>query len=439
MRPTRCTSALAAASCALIGTALFLDGPAYLLAGASLALIPAAAAFVFQKKTKDILASVTVERTPSTRAARQGTEFTIETSVAGKVPPGTRALVRDLIPAEAVRTGDIPEIALAAQGPVKAAYTLVPLLHGTLSVRGIRIELSDRFFRAVTDMTAPAYAGPEIEVLPVPCFELPGAHPSSGGRLERDRFNIFKGATIRSFRPYVQGDDLRFIDWKLSAKSGKFILREYTGQEKMPGLIVLDLPDRSEKYDADAFSRLVNRVTGEAGQAIHTGGEVSILLVSGINLVGMLLNERQLSACVTWIQKEAYPRDRLYHAYRLGTASDIRTARRSIRRRLEPARDQPGMGEFLEKYDAVLSRDLAHREKYVFDVQISRLLQKAGPFDEVRVYSLLSGDTSHIRHILYAARNEHIESRLLSPAFCDRVVRRRFAKRSTGTGLEAIA
>ncbi|MDD1702387.1 MAG: DUF58 domain-containing protein, partial [Methanoregula sp.] len=419
--------------------ALLLDSPAFLLAGASLAVLPLAAGFAFHTKTQAILASVSVERTPSTRVARQGVEFTVGVSVAVKIPLDTRVRIRDLPPTDRVRAGEIPEFTFSPGEPPTAAYPLVPLLHGTLSIQGIHIEISDRFFRTETDMTGPAYAGPEIEVLPVPCFELPGAYPASSGRLERDRFTIFKGATIRSFRQYVPGDDIRFVDWKLSAKSGKFIVREYTSQEKMPGLIVLDLPDQAEGYDTDAFSRLINRVTGEAEQAIRTAGEVSILLISGINLAGMLLNERRLSACITWIRQEAYPRNRLYHAYRLGTTGDIRTARRSIQRRRDRADEQQGMEAFLTTYDDVLSKDLAHREKYVFDVQISRLLQKAGPFDEVRVFSLLSGDISHIRHVLFTAKNAHIESRLLSPAAGDKAARRRLA-RTTGTvHIEAIS
>jgi uncharacterized protein (DUF58 family) len=420
-------------------TGLVLDDQTCLLAGASLAFLPLAAAGAFLKKTRAILTSVEVDRRPETRVVRQGGEVPLETSIACTVPEGTRVHIRELLPTGMIRPGETPELTLPSAARPLMTYTILPLVHGSLWIGGIRIEIADRFYRTSTDMTGLAYAGPEIEVLPAPCFEAKDSRPDSSGKLEKDRFSIYKGATIRSFREYVPGDDIRVIDWKLSAKHEKFIVREYGAQEKMPGLIVLDLPDRSTVYDTEEFARLINRVTGEAEQAIRTTGEVSILLISGITLVDMLLNERRLSRCVTWLQKEAYPRNRLYYAYRLETQGDIRMTRRNLQRRRELAEETPEMQEFLARYDSILSQDLAHREKYVFDVQFSRLLQQGGPFEEVRIYSLLCGDISHIRHAFAAARNAHLDSRLISPVFRDGTTRLRFARKAGSTRIEALA
>ena len=265
--------------------------------------------------------------------------------------------------------------------------------------------------------------------MPVPCFVTPGIEQVAGtGRRETNRFSIYKGSNIISYRDYVNGDNLRFVDWKLSAKYGKLIVRQYGAQEKKPGLIVLDLPEVKEEFDTAAFAGLINRVTGEAEQSIIAAGEVSILLISGINLTGMLLNERSLPRCISWIRKEAYPRNGLYHAYRLETENDLRITRRRMSHQADRAGENPPMLAFLQKYDDVLFKNLMLREKYIFDVQISRLLQQAGPFDEVQVYSLLNGDISHIRHILFAVTRAHSEKRLLSPAFSDRKIRFRFAE-----------
>lgn len=440
MRPTRCTFALAAASGALLVTGLVLDGPTYLFTGASLALLPLAAAVTFQKKTRKLLASVKVNRQPETRAVRQGVEFTVATSIACSVPDRTQIHITELLPTGMIRPGVTPELTLPGTAQPAMTYTVLPLIHGSLWIRGIHIEITDRFYRTGADMTGPAYAGPEIDVLPVPCFEAKDTHPDSSGKLEKDRFSIYRGATIRSFREYVSGDDIRIIDWKLSAKYEKFIVREYTAQEKMPGLIILDLPDRSATYNTEDFARLINRVTGETEQAIRTAGEVSILLISGITLVDMLLNERQLSRCITWLRQEAYPRNRLHYAYRLETTADIRITRRSIQRQQEEVKSSPQIREFLTRFDSILSQDLGHREKYVFDVQVSRLLQQGNPFDEVRIYSLLDGDASHIRHVLAAAQKAHIvECRLISPKFREKAARLRYARKTNNTQIEALA
>jgi len=437
VRPTRCTYTLVAASSVLLVTGLILEDPGFLLVGASLALIPFAAAITFQKKARSLLDSVSVNRRPETRVIRQGMECTITTDIACSVPEQTRADIHELLPVGLIRPDATPKLSLPTGSASVMTYTLIPLVHGSLWINGIHIEIADRFFRTGTDMTAPSYAGPVIEVLPVPLFAGTDACPDMSGTLEKDRFSIFKGATIRSFREYVPGDDSRIIDWKLSAKYDKVIVREYVSQETMPGLIVLDLPDRSATYNTDEFARLINRVTGQADQIIRTTGKVSILLISGITLADMLLDERRIPRMISWIQNEAYPRNRLYHAYRLEITRDIRRTRHSIRRELSGTTTK--LQDFLGSYDTILSQNLAHREKYVFDIQFSRLLLANGPFREILVYSLLNGDVSHVRHILAVAQDAHADSRLLSPVFRDPTARRRFIRIAGSTRLEALA
>jgi hypothetical protein len=408
--------------------ALLLDDPAFLFAGASLAVIPVVSAFAFRQKTREILASVSVIRRPEKKVARQGMQISLEVTVGCKVPPGTRIRIREILPPGVVRTGDIPEIMFPTGDPPVVVYPLIPLIHGRLEIPGVRIDIADRFFQTAAEMTAPAYAGPEIQVFPVSFIETRSAQRMAGGHQETNRFSIYKGSTVRSFREYVPGDDLRFIDWKLSAKYEKYIVREYGAQEKKPGLLVLDLPDRSAGFDEAAFAHLINRMTGEAERSIRTSGEVSILLISGINLTDMILNERSLSRCNAWIREEAYPRNRLYHSYRLETASDIRKTLRTVKRQVMLAQDNQDMQVFLNRFNSVIAQNLVRQDRYTFDIQILRLLHQAGPFDEMRIYSMLIGDVSHIRHIFSAAQNAHIDKRLFSPAFRDKKNRARFAE-----------
>jgi len=437
VRPTRCTYALAAASGIFLVSGLILEDPGFLLAGASLAVIPLAAAVLFQKKVRSLLASVSVNRRPETRTVRQGMACTITTGIACIVPEQTRADIREILPIGLIHPDTTPKISLPTESSSTMTYTLIPLVHGSLGIEGIHIEITDRFFQTGTDMTAPAYAGPIIEVLPVPLFAGTESRPDLSGTLEKDRFSIYKGATIRSFRDYIPGDDSRIIDWKLSAKYDRVIVREYVAQETVPGLIVLDLPDRSAAYDTGDFTRLINRVTGQADQIIHMAGKVSILLISGITLVDMLLDERHLPRVVTWLQNEAHPRNRVYHTYRLETTRDIRKTRHTIQREL--AGTTPQLRDFLERYDTVLSQNSMHRENYVFDLQFSRLLLANGPFREILVYSLLTGDVSHVRHILAVAEDAHADSRLISSAFRDPAARRRFSRIAGSTRIEALA
>ncbi|MEM1355306.1 MAG: DUF58 domain-containing protein [Planctomycetota bacterium] len=69
-----------------------------------------------------------------------------------------------------------------------------------------------------------------------------------------------KGASIdfKQHRPYVPGDDLRNLDWKVFAKSDKFFIREYEQETNLQAMLLLDASG-SMKYRSplrkDAISK----------------------------------------------------------------------------------------------------------------------------------------------------------------------------------------
>lgn len=82
-------------------------------------------------------------------------------------------------------------------------------------------------------------------------------------------------------REYVQGDDLRFLDWKAFAKSDKYYIKEYEEETNFRAVIVLDtsesmrygsgdLPTKMEygKYMAASLAYLVQKQSDAAGLAL---------------------------------------------------------------------------------------------------------------------------------------------------------------------------
>lgn len=63
------------------------------------------------------------------------------------------------------------------------------------------------------------------------------------GQISGDYRTLFKGSGFEfdQLRDYQQGDDIRFIDWKSSARSGKMLVRQYLEDRNRTVLLVVDI------------------------------------------------------------------------------------------------------------------------------------------------------------------------------------------------------
>src|SRR5215475_10497300 len=52
-----------------------------------------------------------------------------------------------------------------------------------------------------------------------------------------------KGFSVEfaDYRPYQPGDDLRFVDWKIAARSDRWVIRQYEEETNLRATIVLDV------------------------------------------------------------------------------------------------------------------------------------------------------------------------------------------------------
>ncbi|MBI3803768.1 MAG: DUF58 domain-containing protein [Nitrospirae bacterium] len=88
-----------------------------------------------------------------------------------------------------------------------------------------------------------------------------------------------QGAAFHQFRAYQQGDDCRLIHWKLSARQGRWILKERERDAR--GVDVLLLlnnvapPAHAEGWE-DRFERGVETIASLAAEMIRTGMTVSV-------------------------------------------------------------------------------------------------------------------------------------------------------------------
>jgi uncharacterized protein (DUF58 family) len=435
VRATRCTRAIIVAAAALVCTALLLDDPAFLLCGAALLAVPAVSGLVFYTKTRGVLSSVSVTRSVERAVIRQGASLGVEAAVHCRLPPGMQADIRELIPVDAEPETEVPALRVPPAGRVTITYRVIPRVHGTLRLPGVCIDLSDAFYETTADLTAPAYSGPEVQVQPVPYFERRTA-PVGAGERETSRTGIFKSFGIRSLRYYVDGDDMRSVDWKLSAKHNKLIVREYSGSERHPALIVIDLPDHEGDPEGTAFVRLINHATGEVARVVQAQGVVSLMIVSGLNTIGVLMDEQKLQRAVSYVREQAHPRHRLYAAYRIPTRNDLRRLKLMVDRQED--REIPGdHQEYLHRLGKVVSRGILGYETPAFYLQCSRLIRR-GMFGGVEVYSMLDGDLSHLKLLAAAARELRLGTRVFSAGSYDEAERVRRARFMGVLSVEAV-
>jgi hypothetical protein len=192
----------------------------------------------------------------------------------------------------------------------------------------------------------------------------------------------------------------------MTAKHDRMFVREYTAVENFPPLIVLDLPDRSFPVPDDRIARLVNDVTGETVNAIRNYGSVSLFIISGVNVISIMLEETDLQQCITVLRTSAHPHFRLHHAYRWKD----RASMRGFSKKTGGAADWPKKNEsglFLAKIAQIYRNSLAVPYVPAFSTAVNRLLHTL-QVEEILLYSLFEGDLSHIREIALQAQKQRI-------------------------------
>src|SRR3954467_6012417 len=95
----------------------------------------------------------------------------------------------------------------------------------------------------------------------------------------------FKGQGVQfsEHRVYLPGDDIRHIDWKVSARSREPLIKKYEEERELTVFLVVDVSG-SENFGS--FKKLKSEMAAEiagmlAYAAIHTGDKVGVLLFAG--------------------------------------------------------------------------------------------------------------------------------------------------------------
>ncbi len=100
-------------------------------------------------------------------------------------------------------------------------------------------------------------------------------------RMEGSRESLQRGwdGQFYSHRKYMDGDGVRYVDWKASAKTGELLVRENTREEQLRIHLIIDgcLPGEEErKKKDDMFEQMISDAAGVARWFLDQGAHVGL-------------------------------------------------------------------------------------------------------------------------------------------------------------------
>ncbi len=368
-------------------------------------------ALLFYRTVTHVSGSVASVRSAGKTISRQGTPVPVRTSWTCTIPEGCTVTFEDLIPAGAailngINTADV-------SGPVKNAaitgsYTISPVVSGEVMFGGVRVILKDHYFMTSIEFSTEPFRKPALHIEPVALFE----HEKGLGRYgeaETEKTSSIRGYGIRSFRNYLKGDDPRTIDWKMTAKHGKFYVREYYGLAGEPPLLIVDLPDASSDYPAHAYDLMIGGMNDALRSAVRETHGCTLLIISGPNLLKYIPFEKSTVQARKTIDA-LHGQKRLLSWYRTADPAYIRSF----------LHNHEGSGMTEERsFSAGLSKIYQHflpaASRSRFEVQFKGVL-KEKKISGIYLFSLYNGDLSHIRSIIMQGRSTGVRVILQVPS-----------------------
>jgi uncharacterized protein (DUF58 family) len=121
---------------------------------------------------------------------------------------------------------------------------------------------------------------PELVRLSRIADRLLAGRPSFTAGRRRDRNRAGGGTEFLDFRPYSSGDDLRHIDWRITARSGRPYIRRYHDELSADWYICLDRSTSMRFPDSGKWTLAVQLAAAVAYLLLHLGNRVGLIRFS---------------------------------------------------------------------------------------------------------------------------------------------------------------
>lgn len=111
-----------------------------------------------------------------------------------------------------------------------------------------------------------------------------------------------KGFSVEfaDYRPYQPGDDLRFVDWKIAARSDRWVVRQYEEETNLRATIVLDV-SRSMAWSGERLRPLGNAAPATLTKLAYAeivAASLALLLLRQRDSVGLVRFDERVRTAV---------------------------------------------------------------------------------------------------------------------------------------------
>lgn len=409
MQLRRCTQGICLIALLLLSGALALDDPALLFAGSTLVIAVLGQYLVFDKEIREIASSVHCQRALSRNMVRRGTSLLVTTRITLRGMSRIHGTIEELPPQKTLLMEGETMMTISPGSTEQTSqfrYRIIPLIHGNLPFSGITLTLRNLFFTETVHLSRKDETEPVLSVLPAGLFQTPSSDSLDGTRDNR-KASILSTVDIHSLREYQPGDDLRHVDWKVSAKYNKLYIRKFSTPTSFPPLLIVDLPWCGAPYPEKAFGKMISEVTGMVTDTLQSFQHISILFISGPNIIHLIREEKNPAHCLAELKEWMHPVERAVHFYHMPDRNDLRTMIRHCTDAGTGAQD-PRVRTVLELMKDRYTGILYCQRNPAFAGQITRTLSQL-LLNNAYLFTLGCGDTSHIRHVVRPLRTCQIQ------------------------------
>jgi hypothetical protein len=378
----------------LWGFSLLTGNVAAVLGSSTLAafLVARYAAASFRFST--VAGSLTVERTVGKKVVKQDASIEVETRLRVRVPQGVVLQITDLPPVGARVSGG--SCALEIHGPFEGEQTItyqmtVPT-EGKVRFAGVKADMPDAFFPKSVTFAGESMQMPGFLVRPNRLFLTSrGGHEARG---PEDRLlSSGSSGVVRSLRKFVDGDDYRNVDWKVTARHNMLYVKEYSAEVIAPPLILVDIPQ--VPVDAAMRSTFLETVQSAVATWMQEAGYVSLMIIKGPAVISFLPKDTDYAGVLrtipaSWgVQQETW-------FYRSRPISDLQRGAALLSRMAGNGGEESADARYLAALSTSYAAVLAGRRPSVFEEQIARALWRINP-GRLDIFSCYAGDLSHLR------------------------------------------
>jgi len=408
MLPTHLSKGIIILAIILVWFGIFFNSSIAMISAIALLLVIQWRLFSFHQNTKKVLSSIICHREVPLKFVRVGSLVEVELSLRISVPAGLHVVLQEKIsPGVVVQKGNLEYyISGVRNEPVRITYIVTPLVHGSLAFPGLSIRLADQYFSDEISLLNDLFNGPILKVYPFSNYRL-NLDSYESGEQEIERIRAISGMELSGFRECAPGDEMKHIDWKMTAKFDKTIVRQYKSLGDSNPLVILDLPEQIEYSMPVHFNTMVQAVSGTLEESWKKYRKTSLVLISGPNIIKMPEIESGIEQSLSILNTYAIPLKRPQNYYRFQTKGTIHSINKEISRIMGLTKEHQDIHNFLKcLYSAISAFQKDPQSVPTFQEEVSQVL-RMWPHETVIIFTLFSGDMSHIRYLIEQVHYDH--------------------------------